>query len=51
MENEVGSLEAGKRADFVVLAEDPLAIDPSRLRELTVQATYVDGHAVHRAGP
>ena len=48
-ETEVGSLAVGKRADFVVLAEDPLAIDPARLRDLTVQATYVDGQAVYRA--
>jgi len=47
-EGEVGSLAAGKRADFVVVAEDPLAIDPSKLRELTVRATYVDGKAVYR---
>ncbi|MDI9240815.1 amidohydrolase [Lysobacter sp. LF1] len=48
-ENEVGSLEVGKRADFVVLTEDPLAIAPSGLRNLSVQATYVDGEAVYRA--
>ena len=49
-EAEVGSLAAGKRADFVLLKEDPLAIDPAKLRDLTVQATYVDGRAVYRAG-
>lgn len=48
-EDEVGSLEVGKRADFVVLAQDPLAIDPSQLRELTVLGTYVDGEAVYRS--
>lgn len=48
-EHEVGSLEIGKRADFVVLREDPLAIDPSQLRNLTVEATYVDGKAVYTA--
>lgn len=48
-EADIGSLEAGKRADFVVLTEDPLAIPPSGLRELHVQATYVDGEAVYRA--
>lgn len=47
-EDEVGSLEVGKRADFVVLGQDPLAVDPARLRELDVQATYVDGRAVYR---
>ncbi|WP_246022756.1 amidohydrolase [Cognatilysobacter terrigena] len=48
-EHEVGSLEIGKRADFVVLREDPLAIDPSQLPNLTVEATYVDGKAVYTA--
>jgi predicted amidohydrolase YtcJ len=47
-EDEVGSLEVGKRADFVVLAQDPLAVEPKQLRELDVQATYVDGRAVYR---
>nr|WP_241201118.1 amidohydrolase [Lysobacter enzymogenes] len=45
-ENEVGSLAVGKRADFVVLAQDPLAVEPQALRELTVLGTYVDGAAV-----
>lgn len=49
-EAEVGSLTVGKRADFVLLKEDPLTIDPAKLRDLTVQATYVDGRAVYRAG-
>ena len=47
-EADVGSLEVGKRADFVVLAQDPLAVDPARLRTLEVQATYVDGREVYR---
>jgi predicted amidohydrolase YtcJ len=46
-ETDVGSLEVGKRADFVILERDPLAIAPSRLRGTTVHATYVDGVAVH----
>lgn len=50
-ESEVGSLEVGKRADFVVLAQDPLAVEPARLRTLTVQATYVDGRPVFQARP
>ena len=49
-EAEVGSLAVGKRADFVLLKEDPLTIDPAKLRDLTVQATYVDGRAVYRTG-
>lgn len=49
-ENELGSLAPGKRADFVVLAEDPLAVPDARLRTLDVRATYVDGRPVYEAG-
>ena len=47
-EGEVGSLEVGKRADFVVLGADPLA-DDVPLATLPVRATYVDGEAVYTA--
>ncbi|MEF9977542.1 MAG: amidohydrolase [Thermomonas sp.] len=49
-ETEVGSLQTGKRADFVILAEDPLAVPEAALRSLTVLATYVDGKPVYEAG-
>ena len=48
-EDEVGSLAPGKRADFVVLAADPLAVEAAQLRSLAVKATYVDGKAVYTA--
>ncbi len=48
-ENEVGSLAVGKRADFVVLAEDPLVVPEMALRSLTIKATYVDGKPVYQA--
>jgi len=48
-EGELGSLAAGKRADFVVLAEDPLAVPGAALRSLLVRATYVDGKPVYEA--
>lgn len=50
-EARVGSLTAGKRADFVVLKQDPLAIPPAQLRTMDVQATYVDGRPVYQAKP
>jgi len=50
-DNEVGSLEVGKRADFVVLAQDPLAVPPEALRELTVLSTYVDGKPGFQRSP
>jgi len=48
-EAEVGSLEVGKRADFVLLGGDPLTLAPSALRTVPVLATYVDGKAVFEA--
>jgi predicted amidohydrolase YtcJ len=48
-EDEVGSLAPGKRADFVVLAQDPLAIPPAGLRDLAVLSTWVDGRKVYDA--
>jgi len=47
----VGSLAAGKAADFVLLDGDPLAheADPDSVREIPVLATYLDGAAVHSA--
>jgi len=45
----VGSLAAGKAADFVLLGDDPLAheSEPDAVREIAVQATYLDGGEVH----
>ncbi|WP_017793309.1 amidohydrolase [Leucobacter salsicius] len=42
-ENELGSLEAGKRADFVVLAGNPLEIDGAEISQIPVLETWVDG--------
>ncbi len=41
-DHEVGSIEVGKRADLVVLSHDPTLVDPSSIREMVVQQTYVD---------
>ena len=46
-DNEVGSLEVGKFADFVVLDEDPTKVDPQRLSEIKVLETWVNGQAVY----
>ncbi|RYC30082.1 amidohydrolase [Lichenibacterium minor] len=48
LDGEVGSIEPGKRADFCVLEEDPLAVDPMALKDVRVWGT-VFGGAVHRA--
>lgn len=45
-DHEVGSLEAGKFADFVVLKEDPLSVEPERLGSIEVLETWVNGRQV-----
>ena len=45
-ETEIGSLEIGKRADFVVLDLDPTQISPSLLKDINVTMTWVDGKPV-----
>jgi len=41
-----GTLEKGKLADFVILNEDLRKIDPVKIREVQVLATYVGGKKV-----
>jgi predicted amidohydrolase YtcJ len=44
-----GSLEAGKRGDFIVLDRDIFSIDPFDLHSTQVMATYLDGREVYSA--
>lgn len=46
-EGEVGTLAEGLRADFVVLAQDPLGMPAAGLGGLTVLSTWVDGRPVY----
>lgn len=47
MENEKGTLEEGKLADFVVLREDPMGVAAAGIQDLTVEETYFDGRRVY----
>jgi hypothetical protein len=43
LEHEIGSIEVGKRADFCVLEDDPLAVDPLLLKDIPVWGTVLCG--------
>ncbi|MFD5975932.1 amidohydrolase [Streptomyces bacillaris] len=38
-----GTLSPGKRADLVVLGDDPHRVDPGRIGDIEIVTTYVDG--------
>jgi hypothetical protein len=62
-EDRKGSIEVGKLADFVILSDDPTAVDPETLDTLTVMRTIKedevvydvekvrDGNLLYRPGP
>ncbi len=45
-ESEIGSIEVGKRADFAVLAADPLETAVPEIQHIQVQSTWVGGERV-----
>ncbi|MEM1007170.1 MAG: amidohydrolase, partial [Pseudomonadota bacterium] len=48
-EDEKGSIEVGKVADFVILSDDPTAVDPETLADLDVVMTVKQDRIVYQA--
>ncbi|MDK3075578.1 amidohydrolase family protein [Sedimentitalea sp. JM2-8] len=46
-EDRKGSIEVGKIADFVVLSEDPTAINPETLNTIKISVTIKDGKVIY----
>ncbi len=44
-----GSLTPGKLADYVVLADDPLTIDPEKIKDIKIVETVTGGRSVYTA--
>ena len=42
-ENEIGSIAPGKIANFTVLGQDPLAVEPIKLKEIPIWGTVFEG--------
>jgi predicted amidohydrolase YtcJ len=50
-EDSKGSIEVGKLADFVILTEDPTAVDPETLDQIKVAETVKEGETIYAATP
>ncbi|MQA35768.1 amidohydrolase [Modestobacter roseus] len=49
LDDEIGSLEVGKCADFVVIDRDPFAIEPAEIAGTRVLSTWFAGEVVYEA--
>jgi hypothetical protein len=49
MENEIVSLEVGKKADFIILNQNILQINPKEIHKTTVLLTVFGGQEVYRS--
>lgn len=47
-EKQNGTIQIGKRADFVVLSENIYEIDPDRIKDIKIAATIVNGNIVYK---
>jgi predicted amidohydrolase YtcJ len=47
-EDSKGTIEVGKLADFVILAENPLTVDPDRLADIQVVETIKEGVSIYK---
>ena len=51
LEDQIGSLEAGKQADFIVLDRDLLTCPEDEIRDACPLATYLNGQPVYQREP
>ena len=47
-DDHTGSIEIGKDADFAMLDGDPTAVDPIKIKDIHVQATWIGGEVVYQ---
>ncbi len=48
-EKRKGLIEVGKLADFTILAENPLAVPPERIKDIKVEEVIIGGKSVYMA--
>ena len=47
LEKVMGSIEIGKKANFIILDKDILALPPEEISEVTVLRNYIDGKSIY----
>jgi predicted amidohydrolase YtcJ len=47
-EDRLGSIETGKLADMIVLGEDILEISPDKIKDISVEMTFIGGKIVYQ---
>jgi predicted amidohydrolase YtcJ len=47
MEKQVGSLEVGKKADFIILDKNLMKVPTDSILQIKVKRTYLNGERVH----
>lgn len=51
LEDEIGSIEPGKRANLTILDDSPLAVEPMKIRDIAVWGTVMEGRVFPVAEP
>ena len=51
IEKDVGSIEPGKLANFTILADNPVTVDPMKIKDIKVWGTVHEGRVLPVEGP
>ena len=43
LEDDYGSISEGKLANFTILSENPLSVNPQKIKDIEIKATIVEG--------
>jgi len=47
-EDKKGTLSAGKLGDFVILSDNPITVQPNKLKDIQILATYKEGQLIYQ---